>query len=122
MLLRTKIMALALSSVFLVWSSLTGAQSVYLVDVDDLPLAPGLVEDTAARVAFDKPAGRIIAAAASGSTTADAVGDFYRQTLPALGWNAINGNVWERDEERLIIQVDRRNSQVIVRFSLSPQD
>jgi hypothetical protein len=121
MLLSTKILAFALSIGLLVLSSVAGAQSAYLADVDDLPLAPGLLEDPTARVAFDKPAGRIVAAVARGSTTVDAVADFYHQTLPALGWNAVNGNVWHRGEERLAIQVDRSKFQVIVRFSLSPQ-
>ena len=45
------------------------AQS-FLADVDDLPLAPGLVEDTGARVAFDKPEGRIVQAFARGRASA----------------------------------------------------
>ncbi|MBT6285832.1 MAG: hypothetical protein HOI96_11720, partial [Rhodospirillaceae bacterium] len=60
MLLRTKLNATVIAGALLVWSSVSGAQSAYLADVDDLPLAPGLVEDSAARVAFDKPAGRIV--------------------------------------------------------------
>ncbi|MBT5569977.1 MAG: hypothetical protein HOJ90_02045 [Alphaproteobacteria bacterium] len=122
MLLRTKLNATVIAGALLVWSSVSGAQSAYLADVDDLPLAPGLVEDSAARVAFDKPAGRIVEAAAGGSTTAAAVRDFYRQTLPALGWQAVAQNSWARGEESLKIQVDRDGPPVIVRYSLSPRD
>ena len=45
MLLRTNLNLALIAAVLLIWSSLAGAQSAYLADVDDLPLAPGLVED-----------------------------------------------------------------------------
>ena len=122
MFLRTNLNLALIAAILLIWSSLAGAQSAYLADVDDLPLAPGLVEDPAARVAFDKPAGRIVEAAAGGTTTAAAIGGFYDQTLPALGWQAVGGNTWVRGAEQLQIQVERNGTSVIVRYSLSPRD
>lgn len=122
MLVRTNLNLALIAALLLIWSSLAGAQSAYLADVDDLPLAPGLVEDPAARVAFDKPAGRIVEAAAGGTTTAAAIGGFYDQALPALGWQAVGGNTWVRGAEQLQIQVERNGPSVIVHYSLSPRD
>lgn len=120
MLPRTSLNAAMSAAALLIWFAVAGAQSAYLADVDDLPLAPGLVEDPAARVVFDKPAGRIVEAAAGGVTTAAAVHDFYSQTLPALGWQQVGRTTWARGVEHLKIQADRDGPAVIVRYSLSP--
>ena len=121
MLLRTKLLALAISAAFLVLPAGVSAESGFLTDVDDLPLAPGLVEDPAARVVFDKPAGRIVEAAASGAVSAGAVTRFYTQTLPGLGWTARAGDVWVRGDEVLRLQVEQAGPPVIVRFSIAPK-
>ena len=121
MLLRTKLLALAISAAFLVLPAGVSAESGFLADVDDLPLAPGLVEDPAARVVFDKPAGRIVEAAASGAVSAGAVTRFYTQTLPGLGWTARAGDAWVRDDEVLRLQVEQAGPPVIVRFSIAPK-
>lgn len=120
MLLRTKLFALAISLVLAAVPA--GAESAYLADIDDLPLAGGLVEDPAARVVFDKPAGRIVEAVARGPVTADAVREFYAQTLPALGWQAAPGGTWVRGEEQLKIEIGPAGPPVAVRFSIAPRD
>lgn len=61
----------------------------YFQDIADLPLAPGLTEEADRGLTFDKPDGRIIEAVAVGDVNPDAVIRFYRETLPALGWQAI---------------------------------
>jgi hypothetical protein len=121
MLLRSKLLALAISAAFLVLPAGVSAESGFLDDVDDLPLAPGLVEDPAARVVFDKPAGRIVEAAASGAVSAGAVTRFYAQTLPGLGWTARAGDAWVRGDEVLRLQVEQAGPPVIVRFSIAPK-
>jgi hypothetical protein len=121
MLLRTKMLAVAISAFLLVGLTPVGAQSVYLADMDDLPLAPGLVEDPNARVSFDKPAGRIIEAAAAGDTTRQAVRAFYTRTLPELGWVARDAARWERNRESLTIQIEPGGPPVVVRFSIAPK-
>lgn len=122
MLLRTKLLAMAVCAVLLMGPALAGAQSVYLADMDDLPLAPGLVEDPNARVSFDKPAGRIIEAAAAGETTRPAVLAFYTRTLPELGWVARGAARWERNGESLTIRIEPGGPPVVVRFSVAPKD
>lgn len=120
MLLRTNLFALAISLSLVAGSA--SADSAYLADIDDLPLAEGLVEDPGARVVFDKPAGRIVEAVASGPVAARAVREFYAQTLPALGWQAVAAGIWGRGGERLKIEIDRAGPPVVVRFAITPQD
>ena len=92
----------------------------YLADVDDLPLAPGLVEDTDARVAFDKPEGRIVQAMASGRADPAGVRVFYAETLPGLGWRRAAEGTWTRGPETLRMIVDTRDGRVVVRFAIAP--
>ena len=120
MLLGTNLFALAVS--LLLIASPARAGSNYLADIDDLPLAQGLVEDPAARVVFDKPAGRIVEAVATGRVAAGEVREFYKQTLPALGWRAVDNGGWERGGEHLKIEIDRDGPPVVVRFAVTPRD
>ena len=96
------------------------AQS-FLADVDDLPLAPGLVEDAGARVAFDKPEGRIVQALARGRASAVAVRAFYAETLPALGWQAAGAERWTRGAEALRLTLEAADGVVVVRFAIAPK-
>jgi hypothetical protein len=93
---------------------------VYLADVDDLPLAPGLIEAPDARVAFDKPEGRIVQAVASGRVDPVRVRAFYAETLPALGWRLGAERTWTRGTETLRVNVDTRDDGVVVRFAIAP--
>ncbi len=92
----------------------------YLADVDDLPLAPGLVEDEEGRIAFDKPEGRIVQAVASGAVDPVAVRAFYAETLPALGWQPRAERTWTRGKETLRLNVNSRDGGVVVRFAIAP--
>src|SRR6185437_16642156 len=49
-----------------------GAVSTFLAEVDDLPMAPGLVEQPGGTL-FDTPEGRIVEAVAEGETDVDKV-------------------------------------------------
>lgn len=93
---------------------------VYLADVDDLPLAPGLTEVPDARVAFDKPGGRIVQAVASGRTDPAGVRAFYAETLPALGWQPGAEQTWTRGTETLRVNVEAGDGVVVVRFAIAP--
>jgi hypothetical protein len=95
--------------------------TAYLADVDDMPLAPGLVEDPAGRVAFDKPEGRIVEAVADGAVSVGAVEAFYDGALPALGWSRTARGEWTRGSERLEIRIERDGAGVRTRFSIAPR-
>jgi hypothetical protein len=93
----------------------------FVPGIADLPIMPGLnVQDDDVMV-FDKPDGRIVQAAATGSTQApEAVLRFYDATLPQLGWHASAPGHFAREGEDLTIQASQEAGRTIVRFTLSP--
>lgn len=101
------------------------AQTRYLADLADVPLPAGFAEDVDARVAFDKPEGRVIRAAAfvADGTDAGSAREFYAETLPALGWRREarreGEDVYVREDERLTVNVEAGGRRV--RFQLSPR-
>ncbi|HEY8352375.1 MAG TPA: hypothetical protein VIK87_07510 [Sphingomonadales bacterium] len=115
--------------------------SAFLADLNDVPLAPGLVEVEAERLVFDKPEGRIVQAAATGKRPVEEIGAFYRETLPQLGWRAVPPDraaavhagpepddgaaverlLFARDAERLEIILETVYETLVVRFSLEPR-
>ena len=102
------------------------ADDGFLVVADDLPLMAGLVENLEAGVLYDKPSGRIVEANASGALSAYDVVRFYASTMPELGWRrqrtvATNDLKFERDGERLTIEVRELAGELTVRFSLAPR-
>lgn len=88
--------------------------------VEDLPLMEGLSEVSEARVVFDKPAGRIVDAFAVGEVAAARVRDFYAAALPQLGWQRRDDHTYQREGERLTIDISEDGAAVTVRFSISP--
>lgn len=98
-----------------------GAADVFLSRLEDLPLAPGLSEDSAAGLSFDSASGRIVEAYARGDLTEDQVLRFYQETLPQLGWTADNERQYRRGGERLRLELMRSGQKLTVHYSLSPQ-
>lgn len=83
---------------------------------------PDLVAGPEGPVVFDAPGGRIIDVQMAGRTSAAKVIDFYRDTLPQLGWHAVGpAGTFEREGEILKLIVDEpERGRVAVRFSLAP--
>ena len=106
------------------------ARDVYLSLAPDIPLAPGLSEFDGGQLVFDKPEGRIVrieVERVSAQGVNGAVPNFYRETLPNLGWqlnssdntgDKIDDNVltFQRGGETLLISV--QHNRVV--FKLSP--
>jgi len=87
---------------------------------EDLPLMFELDADEAPMI-FDAPAGRIVEARATGSSSPTRVMAFYRESLAQLGWRATGMGTFERDGEQLRVSVSEPISgEVDVRFSLAP--
>ncbi len=92
----------------------------FLAGFADLPLMPGLEAVEDAGLVFDSPSGRIAEAYASGLVGRSAVTDFYRDTLPALGWQRRAENRYEREGEELTIDFFEGGSGITVRFTTAP--
>jgi len=90
--------------------------------IDDLPLMPGLTVLEDKDVLFIAGPGRIAQTTATGRIDIDEVYNYYERTLPQLGWKKINARTYERDNERLRLDVSGVNpaATTIVRFSLEP--
>lgn len=90
--------------------------------LNDVPLMPGLYEMADEAVMFDKPEGRIAESAAySQSLDRDAIRDFYRNTLPQLGWRHIGRDAFVRQDERLRMRVETEDDYRIVHFMVEPR-
>ncbi|MDA0239956.1 MAG: hypothetical protein O3A84_08010, partial [Proteobacteria bacterium] len=88
----------------------------------DLPLAPGLAAISDKTVEFDSPEGRIVDATATGRVARSTVIEFYRLTLPQLGWQAESPVIFRRGRELLKLEFSGKStSQTQVRFSLRPE-
>ncbi len=83
----------------------------YFAGIDDLPLAPGMVERPGERTSFETVAGRIEARGAAGRASREAVALFYAQALPQLGWQPQRDGGYARGGERLGLE-----------FSSPPED
>ncbi len=103
----------------------SGGVGAFVTGLEDVPLMPDLQDVPEAAVIFDKPAGRLVEAYAEGDVESDAVLNFYRETLPQLGWSleAIQGatGIFFRESERLEIHVLEGQDRRTVRFVLSPK-
>ena len=95
-------------------------QPGYVSQVEDLPLMPGLIEVADAGLVFDQPSGRIVEAYAQGQVTREEVLDFYRKTLPQLGWQTLDELRFGREGETLTLDFLAARDTLIVRFSLTP--
>src|SRR3546814_2954347 len=78
--------------------------------VEDLPLMPGLAEIADAATVFDAPQGRIVESYAAGTVAAAEIRSFYAQTLPQLGWTAVDAGQagpleFRREGERLTLEI-----------------
>ena len=93
----------------------------FLAGTEDVPLMPGLRNDPATLVVFDKPQGRIVEVEAKGKVTRAAVEKFYAESLPPLGWSADGVRGWIREGESLRFAFKGRDGNLRVAFSLAPR-
>ena len=103
----------------LAMSSPAGAQGFFEL-LEDVPVMPALTSVDEAGIEFDAPSGRIVEAYAIGATDRKTVLDFYRATLPQLGWQAGAGNAFLRESESLKIDFFGPDGDITVRFTVAP--
>lgn len=92
----------------------------FLQRIEDVPLAPGLVERPNAGLAFLTAEGRIVEAVAEGRAAAADIAAFYSATLPELGWEEQAPLQFRRDSELLSISLSSAQGRLTVGFSLQP--
>lgn len=112
-----RLAVLALAAIIL-WTPALAADQRFLTEVDDLPLAPGLVELPGGTL-FDLPQGRIVEASAQGTMLEVEARSFYDETLPELGWQIVADDQYRRDKEILRIEYSE-GLPMTVHFSLTP--
>jgi hypothetical protein len=95
------------------------APPAFIERLGDVPLMPGLAIVEEGGVDFDAPDGRIVEVMAAGPVPRAAVLSFYRQSLPPLGWSGQN-LVYQREGERLRIELAGAGARTEVRFFLAP--
>lgn len=90
--------------------------------IDDLPLMPGLTIAQDDDVLFITRTGRIAQTIATGAIDVDEVYQFYHKALPQLGWKAVDARSFERDNERLRLDVSgvTPDANTVVKFSVQP--
>ena len=103
----------------LAMSSPAGGQGFFEL-LEDVPVMPALTSVDEAGIEFDAPSGRIVEAYAIGATDRKTVLDFYRATLPQLGWQAGAGNAFLRESESLKIDFFGPDGDITVRFTVAP--
>lgn len=101
------------------------AAETYLTNLPDIPLPDRLSESEEGALVFDKPEGRLIEVRASGSLAPKLVAQFYRDSLPGLGWVMLpiakdKALRFRRDKEILVIQISENFEGTIVQFQLKP--
>ncbi len=97
------------------------AAGAYFSGIPDLPVMPGLTEDVASGVVFDKPEGRIVGMVATGGIARARVLDYYRGALPQLGWRPAGDSRFRRDGEILRLEFSGDAGGLTVRFRISPE-
>lgn len=109
-----------LLTLLLLLAPLAGRAEGFLGIMEDLPLAPGLIEAPEGGLVFTTPEGRIAETQASGLAERGAVLEFYATTLPQLGWTREDDTTFRRDEDRLTLRIGPAGTGIAVHFSLSP--
>ncbi|MBE1237101.1 hypothetical protein IHV25_05505 [Phaeovibrio sulfidiphilus] len=94
----------------------------FVTGMDDVPLMGGLEPLPGKGLSFATARGRLVESYARTGRNAGEVLDFYRQTLPQLGWSPSGNQAFVRDSEQLEIHFTAGPRGLIVRFSLSPRN
>jgi hypothetical protein len=89
--------------------------------IEDLPLMPGLSVVPNNDVVFVTPrSGRIVDTSAEGVVEVDDVYQFYKTSLPPLGWKSVDARTYRRNDEILHIKAHGDGKVTTVEFSVKP--
>ena len=112
---------LSLNLLFAIALSISAQADDFLSVLPDVPLPSKMSELVDSQMDFDSAAGRIIQVAASGNASQSSVKEFYRVTLPQLGWMPKSNEIYSRELEQLKLSFSAEGTLTIVQFELSPK-
>ncbi|KAA5607237.1 hypothetical protein F1188_00245 [Roseospira marina] len=99
----------------------TADGAAFVRGTEDVPLMAGLREVPERGVVFESPGGRIVEAWAVGYLPPDTVRQFYRDSLPQLGWQVSGDLIFRREGEVLTLDFPAGpDSPLTVRFRIAP--
>lgn len=99
----------------------SGNPARFLSAIKDVPLMPGMHEDTERTFVFDKPEGKIVETViVLNVVTLAQAQEFFSENLPPLGWERTANGTFLRDGERLTIAADSGQDPAALRVTLAP--
>ena len=104
------------------------ASTDFISVLPDVPLAPCFKEEVDSLVTFDKPEGRYVevsAVCSSMAGTEQALIEFYKSTLPQLGWHVMSGSegfYYIKHKDRLSIKYETNSSFRRIKVVVQPKD
>lgn len=102
-------------------NSVDAQETAFFLQIEDMPLMPGLTELTDETISYDKPEGRIIESYAIMEDISRAqVTLYYKATLPQFGWGAVKENVFFRGREYLELSFVERAGKSFLRVMVKP--
>lgn len=97
------------------------ASGAFIDDLGDVPLIDGyrIVDDSG--FLFEQENGRLVEITIVGDpNNHERVLGFYQKILPNLGWIEISPKLYKRENEELIIELNKKDSASFVTFTLRP--
>ncbi len=97
----------------------TMAQEVFIPQTQDIPLMSDLSINMSDDMNFDTPAGQLITfEAKSRSQTGKQILNYYKKTLPEMGWVEHAHNYYTRDKDSVTMTIIRNTKPAIIRFEI----
>lgn len=101
-------------------SANTETTEIFMPGTQDIPLMSSLLVDTTDDMNFDTPAGQVITfEAKSSKETSRMILNYYRNTLPTLGWKETAPNYYMREKDSLIFTVMQAQKPAIIRVEIT---
>tara|TARA_B100000780_G_scaffold271972_1_gene233537 strand:+ start:657 stop:1142 length:486 start_codon:yes stop_codon:yes gene_type:complete len=96
--------------------------TLFFETLQDVPVMQGLVELEDYTLVFDKPEGRIIEMVAKiEDGNIDDTRQFYRRSLPQLGWSRSSEDHYIRGDEHLYLNFEREAQEAYLRITVEPR-
>lgn len=90
---------------------------------EDIPLLLSMKKIKDEGLGFDSPSGSIMSSSYESILKKSEISDFYKKSLPQMGWTLISSNVkmlkFSRDNENLQIDLSSSGHKNIIRFLIS---